>query len=81
MKPNKCYFKGKTITKTQLVNFDFRFIRHVTRGLYEIIDGKEWKKDFNASKPHFISNDHMAFWDDTCDCHANVIYFKDILPM
>jgi len=72
---------GISITKTQLKNFEFRFVNHVTRDLYEIIDAKEWSKEVNASKPHVISEDHIAFWTDDCDDHAYVLNFSDILPL
>ena len=77
----KCDFKNKTVTKTQLINFDFRFINHVTRGLYEIINAKEWAKEVNATKPHYISKDSIAFWTDDCCDHAYVLKLKDILPL
>ena len=74
-------FKNRTITKTQLINFEFRFIRHITRGLYEIIDAKEWSKQVNASKPHYICNESMAFWTDDCCDHPYVLKLENILPL
>ena len=77
----KCDFKNKTVTKTQLINFEFRFIKHVTRDLYEVINAKEWAKKVNATKPHYISKDSIAFWTDDCCDHAYVLNPKDILPL
>lgn len=74
-------FKNKTITKTQLYNFEFRFINHVTRGLYEVIDAKKWSKEVNASRPHYIGSSSIAFFTDDCGDHAYVLEFKDILPL
>lgn len=69
----------KKITKTQLKNFDFKFIRRVTRDLYEIVDGKEYAKMVNASKPHVIRDDEIVFWTDECMDHACKLKIKNIL--
>lgn len=68
----------KKITKIQLKNFDFRFIRHVTRDLYEIIDGKKYAKMVNASRAN-IFGDEILFWSDDCIDGTNRIKIKDIL--
>ena len=70
----------KTLTKKRLLSFDFKFIRKVTRDLYEIIDAREFARHYNAKKPHFIDSECIAFWSDfDCD-HATIIRIKNILP-
>jgi len=69
------------VTEKQLLNFNFRFIRHIGMYLYEVVDAKKWSKEVGASKPHEIFNDSMAFWTDECDDHAHVLYFKDVLAV
>ena len=76
----KYNYKNKNVTITQLKNFNFRFVNHVTRDLYEIIDARKWSKEVNAKKPHFIDNTRMAFWCDECMDYSYVLYLKDILP-
>lgn len=64
----------KQLTTKQLENFDFKFLRHVTGGLYEIVDGKEFAEEVNADKPHVIDDDRIAFWTDDCEDHAHVVH-------
>lgn len=66
------------VTKERLLKFDFRFVNHVTRDLYEIVDAREWAKKVNATKPYFVG-DSIAFWCDECDDHAFVINMEDVL--
>lgn len=73
-------YKNKVLTKKMLLKFEFRFINHVTRDLYEIVDARVWSKDVNAKTPHYISDKVIAFWMDECNGHAYVLQISDILP-
>lgn len=64
--------------KEKIENFNFRFIEHSVKGLYEIRNAKKWQKDTNAEICR-IMNDSVSFWTDDCCDHTYVLYFKDIL--
>lgn len=59
--------------------FNFRYITHVSRDLYEIINAKKFTKENNVDGEPEILSDGVAFWHDGCVDHRCVIRFKDIL--